>query len=478
MQGRLAHRPLTRRAWIVASATAGATTMLSCPFGNGARAMGAPAEAPRGGGTAKSTILFFLCGGASHLDTWDLKPDAPAEYRGPFEPIETTASGVRLSEHLPRLSRHGHRLALINSLGATVNTNDHHAGYYYHLTGHVPDATFLSLGNNRTPYPDDWPFVGTVIGSRRSGKSELPGVITLPHKPSEAPYTRPGQFAAKLGVEHDPLYVLGNPEKPLEFKAPALVLDTNTSPDRLGHRRALLGELDVARRDLEQFASTGLWTKQQSRAFQLLLSSQTTAAFDIASEPESLRARYGSTVNATSLIAARRLVEAGVPFITVFWRENKAIAKKCASEGGWDTHGNNFNCLKENLLPEFDQAFSALLDDLSERGLLDSTLVWVTSEMGRRPKIGDPRSGGNYGAGRDHWTHCQTDLLIGGGVRGGQVYGSSDRFGEYPADKPVTPADVAHTVYHAMGVTDLETRDRENRPIHLLDTGRPLVELF
>lgn len=168
--------------------------------------------------TARLTILFFLCGGASHIDTWDLKPDAPAEYRGPFRPIATTAPGVRLCEHLPLLARQAHHLAVVNSVGATVNTNDHHAGYYYNLTGHVPDASFRTLANDRTPRPDDWPYMGCVVASRRPPHPHLPNAITLPHRPSKAPYTRPGQFAARLGIEHDPLYVHGDVGQPLRFQ--------------------------------------------------------------------------------------------------------------------------------------------------------------------------------------------------------------------------------------------------------------------
>ncbi|MFN8709528.1 MAG: DUF1501 domain-containing protein, partial [Planctomyces sp.] len=177
---------------------------------------------------------------------------------------------------------------------------------------------------------------------------------------------------------------------------------------------------------------------------------------------------------------ARRLVEAGVPFITVYWMPDKVRAEelRCSSAGGWDTHGNNFQCLREMLLPEFDRGFSALLEDLSDRGLLETTLVLVTSEMGRQPRIGDPRSGGVTGAGRDHWTYCMTDLLAGGGIRGGQVFGSSDRYGEYPLEKRVTPADIAKTIYHSMGITDLSAVDRQNRPWNIQEDGRPLLELF
>ena len=171
-------------------------------------------------------------------------------------------------------------------------------------------------------------------------------------------------------------------------------------------------------------------------------------------------------------------MQAGVPFITVFWLENTKLNKKCASAGGWDTHGNNFNCLKQNLLPEFDRAFSALIEDLHQRGMLDQTMLMVTSEMGRKPKIGDPRSGGAKGQGRDHWTHCLTDLLAGGGIRGGQTYGTSDRFGGYPDQQAVTPADVTKTVYHAMGIQDLTAEDRDGRLYNLLDEGQPILSLF
>lgn len=280
--------------------------------------------------TAKSTILFFLSGGASHIDMWDMKPDAPAEYRGPFQPIATSAPGVRLCEHLPLLARQAHHLALVNSVGGTVSTNDHHAGYYYNLTGHVPDPTFLSQGNNRTPYPDDWPCMGAVIGAKRPRHPQLPNFITLPQKEGAPAYTRPGQFAARLGLEFDPLYVEGDSKQPLKFQVPALVLQDGTTAARLTQRQALLRELDAVRRDYDTFAAGRTWTAQQQRALALLLSSSTTEAFDVAQESPALRERYGETVNGMSLLAARRLVEAGVPFVTVFWRgDPDKLNKKC-----------------------------------------------------------------------------------------------------------------------------------------------------
>lgn len=461
----------SRRAFLVASSMGFA----GLQFGKPALSTAAPASA-QGGGKAKSTILFFLCGGSSHIDTWDLKPDAPLEYRGPFAPTATTAPGVQISEHLPMLAKQAHHLAIVRSVGSSVNTNDHHAGYYYNLTGHAADPTFVSLGNNRTPQANDWPYLGCVAASRARSRGPGPAAITLPHMPSRLPYTRPGQFAARLGIEHDPLYVLGSHETPLRFEPPALVLSGDVTAARMSSRKELLGVLNDARREFDDHSSKKQWTELQERAWSLLGSSRTTDAFNVADEPLALRERYGQSINGMSLLVARRLVEAGVPFITVFWKEFED-RKKCRNSG-WDTHGDNFNCLKEHLLPDFDRGFSALVEDLQNRGLLDETMLVVTSEMGRTPKIGDKRSGGVAGAGRDHWTHCQSVVLAGGGIRGGQIYGASDRYAERPFDLPVTPAHIAKTVFHAMGVHELEAQDRDGRVYNLLAEGEPLTSLF
>ncbi|MEZ6127503.1 MAG: DUF1501 domain-containing protein [Planctomycetaceae bacterium] len=469
------HPPhLNRRTMLTASATGLAGLAAS-------GAVSAEATGNTGGGHAKSTILFFLCGGASHIDMWDMKPDAPAEYRGPFQPVDTRAPEFQLCEHLPLLAQQAHHLSLIRSVGAKVNTNDHHAGYYYNLTGHVPDPTFLIKGNDRTPYPDDWPYMGSVVAAKRPKHPTLPNALSLPHSPSRKPYTRPGQFAARLGLQHDPLYLQGSHAEPLKFSAPALELQAGTDAGRVSSRAQLLTALDQARRNFDIDRRAATFSKQQERAFSMLSSASTADAFDVAAESEETRQRYGQTVNGMSLLLARRLVEAEVPFITVFWLGHgigSPLAKKCRSAGSWDTHGSNFACLKDDLLPEFDRCFSALIEDLAQRDLLKQTSVLVTSEMGRTPKIGDPRSGGVKGAGRDHWTHLLTNVVAGGGIRGGQVYGSSDRLGEYPADKPVTPAHVVHTIYHAMGITDLQAHDAQNRPYQLLDQGEPLYDLF
>jgi hypothetical protein len=465
---------MDRRQFLVASAS----SLAGLQLGNPVPMYGAQ-PSPQSNGKARSTILFFLCGGASHIDMWDMKPDAPTDYRGPFEPIATSAPGVQLCEHLPLLAKQAHHLAVVNSIDGTVNTNDHHGGYYHNLTGHAPDQSFVTLGNNRTPFPDDWPYMGSVVASKRKQNEFLPNAITLPHKPSRAPYTRPGQFAARIGTEHDPLYINGDPANPLTFSAPSLVLEGDITADRLTERYSLLKNIDIAKKQFDQSRVAAGFDINQQRAVSLLMSSQTTNAFDVSQESPAMIERYGKTINGMSLLLARRLVEVGVPFITVFWKgDSESLAKKCRSAGSWDTHGNNFNCLKDNLLPEFDRGFSALIEDLSQRALLDETLLLVTSEMGRKPKIGDPRSGGNSGAGRDHWTYCLTDVMAGGGIRGGQTYGASDQYAEYPKEQKVTPAHITKTVYQAMGINDLTFLDNLGRPYSLLDEGESISALF
>jgi uncharacterized protein (DUF1501 family) len=468
------HYPVDRRTFLVAGGLGFFGTDLAT-----AAAYGGGPAATSGRRTARSAIMIWLSGGASHLDTWDLKPNAPAEYRGPFRPVATSTPGVTLCEHLPHLARQAHHLAVVRSLGDQGRgTGDHHAGYYYNLTGHAPDRTFHQLLNARTPYPTDWPSLASVVARKRPPHPFLPNAITLPGKEGAPEYTRPGQFAARLGIEFDPLFVEGTREHPLDFSVPALSLRGDVPADRLLDRRGLLRAVDDARRLADQAAAARAYTTQQRKAFTLLASGSTRAAFNLRAEPEAVRAKYGPGINAMSMLLARRLVEAGVPFVTVFWKEDKELDKLCKSGGGWDTHGNNFGCLKDRLLPEFDRPFAALLDDLHQRGLLPTTLVLVTSEMGRKPRVGDPRSGGAGGAGRDHWTACMSVLLAGGGVRGGQAFGTSDPRAEYPADNPVGPEHIARTVYHALGIDDLTAVDREGRPFQLLEEGRALTELF
>ncbi|MCP5556642.1 MAG: DUF1501 domain-containing protein [Verrucomicrobiaceae bacterium] len=467
---------MSRREFLTAS-TFGLSSLRFAP---GVRASTGPAvPAATLAKPAKSTVLFFLCGGASHIDMWDMKPEAPMEYRGEFKPMRTTGADIQLCEHLPLLSKQAHRFALVHGVtdGGRA-TGDHHAGYYYNLTGHAPDPTFKQQGNDRRPYPDDWPYMGSVVGMKRPKHPHLPQIISLPHKPSKLPFTRPGQFAGRIGMEHDPFYLTGSFKEPLRFDAPTLSMSGGMTAERMRDRQELLHALNQTRRELDHEMQVQNYMRQQDRAFDLLSSSGTANAFDIRSEPDKLRERYGQSINGMSLLMARRMVEAGVPFVTVFWKEDESIAKQCKSAGGWDTHGDNFNCLRQYLLPNFDRAFSAFIEDLSSRGLLDETLVLVTSEMGRMPKVGDRRSGGVTGAGRDHWTACMSVLMAGAGIQGGQVVGETDARAEFPKDRPIYPEDITKTVYYAMGIQDLEAKDKLGRAYNLLDEGEPLTELF
>jgi hypothetical protein len=447
-------------------------------FGFSALGVGLPqvlaAPAPGAGKRARACIMLWLFGGASQIDTFDLKPDAPDEFRGEFRPIDTAAPGVRICEHLPRTARVAKHLALVRSVtmsGRVVGNGDHHADTYYMLTGHRPDRSFFVESINRKPHSDDWPFVGSAVAALRPGAPELPGVVQLPARSGEITgYINPGQFAGLLGPNFEPVMVRGTLDRPFDLTVPDFEAPTELSPTRLGGRGHLLGGLDRWQRRAERGGALDAHDANRRRAFELITSRAAKRAFDIGAEPARVRDRYGADINCQSVLMARRLVEAGVPFVCVHW-----IAKQAAPAFIWDTHGDNFGQLKNNLLPKFDACYSALLEDLDDRGLLDETLVVVCAEMGRTPRIGDPRTGGKGPPGRDHWVHCQTAVFAGGGVRGGQVYGASDRVAAYPAERPVYPEDLAATIYRAFGIENGHAfRSRDNRPLNLLDEGSSL----
>jgi len=431
-----------------------------------------PGLSVQGRPRAKQCIMIFLFGGPSQIDTWDMKPQSPMEFRGEFHPIATTVPGIEFCEHLPRTARWAHRLAVIRSLTMTGRSiGDHHADTYYILTGHQPDTSFFAEGINRKPLEGDWPFIGSAAASRQHNPHGLPNVVQLPALSGEVTnYINPGQFAGRLGPAWEPLLVRGEIDKPRELRVPAFQMPPDVSMDRFARRHALLQEIDDWQQSLEQSSkSVDDLQVHQQRALSLLTSTKSKAAFDIHLEPETTRARYGEDINAQSFLMARRLIEAGVPFVCVHW-----IGRRVGAGLSWDTHSDNFGQLKNVLLPAFDAGFSALMEDLEQRGLLEETLVVVTAEMGRTPKVGDPRTGGKGPPGRDHWIHCQTALVAGGGIQG-QIYGASDRVAGYPADRPVYPEDIAATVFHAL---DIDPRspltDREGRTQSLLADGNPL----
>ncbi len=440
--------------------------------------LAAESAAPRRPRRAKACILFFLEGGPSHIDLWDMKPNAPAEVRGIFEPIETTLPGVAVCEHLPLLSRQMHHLALIRSVHHGIV--DHNAGAYYMLTGRNPvNGGQLIVA----PHPDNFPPFGSVLAKFRPHE-ELPEFVHLPDLMSNNGYDLPGQTAGFLGAACDPL-VAGDPSV-RNYRIPGLELPRQVTRDRLDRRHELLQRIDESALHSRAVPQARLHTHYE-RAFSLLSSPRMQAAFDLGREPAHVRERYGlpdredRSVEARKfgglphlgqcLLLSRRLIEAGVRLVTV------CTGRRI--DQSWDTHRDHFPLLKDSLLPYADRAFSALLEDLDQRGLLDETLVVAMGEFGRTPKLGQvTSSAGAAPAGRDHWPHCYTVMLAGAGIRAGTVHGSSDRYGAYPASSPVTPEDVAATIYTALGI-DPHARivDPLDRP-HELSTGRPIIEVL
>ena len=411
-------------------------------------------------GRVKACILLFMWGGPAQQDTWDMKPDAPAVYRGEFRPISTSVPGLRICEHLPRLAQRAHQLALIRSM--THSDVDHLTATHFLLTGKPAPPGPLS---------DDWPGYGAILAKLGRGRGPLPPFVSMmPVVQNGAPRfveQSHGSTAGWLGPVYNPLRIDADPSLP-GYQVGEFALSAELTPLRSGGRQQLLRTLDQHVRRLEQHAPVQAMQAHYARAFSLLAAPEVTRAFDLAREPRRLRDRYGMNIHGQSVLQARRLVEAGVPIVTVFW-PNDGITNVSVY---WDTHNRNFIDLRERLCPVTDRAFSALLDDLDQRGLLDETLVVWTGEMGRTPRVGQSVVGG-AGAGqdgRDHWGRVFTSVLAGGGVRGGVIHGASDRYAAEPASNPTPPADLAATIYQCLGVDPrLEIRDRLERPVMLCD---------
>jgi hypothetical protein len=418
------------------------------------------AASPRPQVRVKNCIQLFMWGGPSQHETFDLKPHAPEGIRGQFKPIATNLPGTRICEHLPRLARLADRYAILRSVTHTgVN---HGTSAYHMLTGHI----HATPGTLRHPTPNDFPSVGCTVGRFGPQPRDLPAYVALPSVLHDGDGGEvPGQGPGVLGQSAAPFLVKGDPTR-ADFSIRTLTLPAEVSGRRFRGRVNLQTALGQQAERLARLPAAQVLDPHYERAFRLLQSPAARRAFNLAGEPAKLRQRYGNHHFGQSCLLARRLVEAGVPLVTVYWN-----APHIDDLQHWDTHKNSFNRLKDHLLPHFDRALTALLEDLQSRGLIEETLVLWMGEFGRTPKI-------NNQAGRDHWGFCQSVLLAGGGVRGGQVYGSSDAHAAYAAEKPVKPDDLAATVFHAFGIPlDRELRDPQNRPLPLC-TGKPLLELF
>ncbi|MCH2597832.1 MAG: DUF1501 domain-containing protein [Pirellulales bacterium] len=395
-----------------------------------------------------SLIIVFLQGGLSTIDTWDMKPEAPAEFRGDFSPISTVLPGVQISEHLPKISKVHDKFSLVRSFGH-ANSNHGQADHFM-LTGypHGPGFNGGLKPNNQKP------CVGAVIGKELGPRGGVPPYVCLPRMHNSA-------GSSYLGSSATPFVVGADPNAP-DFKVPDLAPPVAVQSRRLNDRRALLKTINRYEQSTVIQANQGARAMRtfQEKAFELMTSDATKAAFDINSEPDAVRERYGRNMLGQSCLMARRLIEAGV---------------RCAfvNHIDWDTHYNNFHVLKNELLPKLDAAMSSLLTDLDERGMLDSTMVLVTGEFGRTPRI-------NKDAGRDHWGPSCAIAMAGGGVQGGRVIGASNERAERPATTPYGPADLMATIYHGMGIDpEREFLTPEGRPVPIVPgTGRVISELF
>jgi hypothetical protein len=386
-------------------------------------------------GKAKSCLIVFLNGGASHHDTFDMKPDAPAEIRGEFQPIGTNVPGIQVCEHLPLLARQVDKYTIVRSL-SHADTN-HPSGVYWMVTGH-PYHKGIGSGLSEHISREDHPHIGSALTAVEGKRDKaVPPFVTVPDYIAVNGPIRAGQHGGFLGSKYDPLVPRGNPNSP-EFQPLDLGLVPSVSQERMKERRSLLGTVNAQMKAMEQEASFRSVDQYYQKAFDLLSSGITQHAFDLSSEPEKVRDRYGRHMFGQSVLLGRRLVEAGVRLVHVNWIR--------ILEQGWDTHNDNFNALKNKLLPPADQAIAALFDDMHASGLLKETLVIVMGEFGRSPKI----TAAN--AGREHWPQVFTILLAGAGMPTGRHYGSSDKYGAAPVDRRITPGELSATIFHALGV--------------------------
>jgi hypothetical protein len=414
--------------------------------------------------SAKRVIFLFQWGGPSHVDTFDMKPDAPAEIRGPLRPISSVVPGLPVCEHLPEMAKRMDRVTLIRSMTHTMK--NHNSAGYYALTGHAPPSDDQRLRDSL----DLWPAYGSVVDKLAPNAGEFPTFVSYPHTIADGSAT-PGQHASFLGKKHDPFFFKGDPNES-GFELPELSLPSDLQKGRMERRRELQRLVDQQARLLDRSVDAKGFDDYYEKAISMLTSPQVRAAFDLEGESDKTRDRYGRTSYGQCCLLARRLVEAGVKFVTVYF--SRSIGGRAVNNGGWDTHGFDdsrmYNIVDKYQHPVTDQTLPALMDDLEERGLLDDTLVLWMGEFGRTPKI-------NKNASRDHWPQCYTALLAGGGAKRGYVHGASDSQGMYPDKNPARPEDLAATVYTMLGIDpQTEVVDRDGRPLTI--AGNPITEVI
>ena len=428
---------------------------------------------------AKSVLFLFLFGGPSQLETFDMKPEAASSIRGPFRSIPSRTPGLRISEHLKQTAQLSDKFCVIRTM--THPHNDHNACHYIQ-TGHTWTRS-AENGQDVNARETDWPSMGSVIeyiSQHHPGNRHrtFPDYVYLPNRLGHLQgYDRTGQYAGWLGSAYNALatdirrkdsqdnpYFRNCDDTELDFRIKGLLTRKEITLDRLQKRQSLLEQFDRHRRDVEDQNSLANYEGIRRQALELVTSEKIRTALDIRKESKELRSQYGYHLFGQSTLMGRRIIEAGSRFVTVLWD---------APDGySWDSHRTSSD-LEKFLIPGFDQAFSALLRDMDDRGLLDETLVVAIGEMGRTPKPDTSQWG------RGHWSYCFPCILAGAGIQGGTLYGQSDKDAAYPADNPVRPEDLAATIYYALGINpDLRLPDQQGRPVQIVENGRPLIELF
>jgi hypothetical protein len=411
-------------------------------------------------GRAKRCIVLYLSGGPAQLDTFDPKPDAPEDIRGEFRTIQTKATGVRISELLPKTATLMDRAALVRTMAH--DHNDHARGSYWMFTGNpytgsVADADKMSRA--------DMPHMGSCVAKLAPGSGPLPPFVLVPHRMDVAGGRRVGQFAGALGGKYDPMLTGGNPNDD-DFRLEHLPLAANEATDVLKRRLGLIEQLNHQTGQLQQLAMSQTIRDSQAKALDVVSSEAVRKAVDLSKVEREVRERYGRNLFGQSVLLGRRLLDAGARLVQCNWQRVQG-----KNGFAWDTHWNNFTAHKEDLVPPFDQAFHALVSDLVNAGQLAETLVVVAAEFGRSPKVTRDR------AGREHWPECYSVLMAGGGIRGGRVHGESDKSAAYPRTVPTSPADFTATIYHCLGIDPAgEATDQGGRPF-VLSRGTPIDTL-
>ncbi len=441
-----------------------------------------------GFGRAESVIFVYLQGSPSHIDLWDPKPEAPAEIRGEFAPIPTSAPGLFVGEVLPRLAVQAKHFSLVRSIGVDPKgLRNHGAAIYMLLTGHDP-TNFSPTGLAVPPSREDLPSIGAIAAKYRPGRIGDLSNVALGAPVKEGREVGVAQSAGLLGGTYDPFAMYDDPTQPIRLEG--LTLPEEVSLGRLQSRidlQTTIGRQADALREQAALNAGGPlagpavapFDDFYDTALSLIQSNRAMRAFRLEEEPAELRGRYGMTRFGQSCLLARRLVEAETRFVQVNWPARSDDEPAPGPDGSWDTHRNNFPMLRDHRCPVFDQSLAALIEDLAQRGLLDTTLVVAIGEFGRSPKIGASTTNNVGPGGRDHWPECYSFLIAGGGVRPGQVYGESDRHGAWPKSERVHPYDLVSTIYHALGIpAETEYLDTLQRPRRLVQSGQPILGLF